>query len=78
MGEKRHLPHPYGAVGVGGGQELAVRAEGRAGHAPARAGAGREGSADGLPGGRVPQPHIAVGVGGRAWCLGDSEHARRD
>ncbi len=106
VGEKRHLPHPHGAVRVSGGQELAVRAEHhprRAARRPVPAGRGtptacpvagfhsrtypsvpavasslpsrlnatpftpplvtaREGSADGLPAGRVPQPHGAVAV----------------
>jgi hypothetical protein len=33
-------------------------------HAALRAGVSLEGNADGLPGDRVPQPHIAVTVGG--------------
>ena len=33
VGEKRHLPHPYGAVRIGAGQQRAVRAERHAGYA---------------------------------------------
>jgi len=64
IGENRHLPQPHGAVRVGGGQEPAVRAERHAGHAPPRAGTGREGPADGPPGGQIPQPHIPGRAGG--------------
>ena len=77
IGEKRHWPRPHGAVGVGAGQELAVRAERHAGHAPPRAGTGREGSAGGLPGGRVPQPHDSVAVcGGQELAVRAERHRR--
>jgi hypothetical protein len=42
ISEKRHLPRPHGAVRVGGGEQLAVRAECHPLHVAPRAGFGRE------------------------------------
>ena len=63
IGEEPHWPRPHGSVGVGAGQERAIWTERHAGHAPPRTDTGREGSADGLPGGWVPQLHSAVRLG---------------
>ena len=56
------VPQPYGAVAVGGAQQLAVRAERHPVHTAL--GVSREESADSLSGGQIPQPHGAVAVGG--------------
>ena len=66
--KQRHLPRSHGAIGAGAGQHLAVRAErhrGRGVPAPSR-----EGDPDRLPGGRVPQPHGPVAVGGSQQLAG--------
>ena len=56
------VPQPYGAVGVGGGQEFALGAECHSVHAASRTGTGDQGSAHLLAGDRVPQPYSAIGV----------------
>ena len=61
------VPQPHGAVGAGGGQQLAVWAERHPVHdaEDAGAGVGEHGGADRLAGGRVPQPDRPLAVSGR-------------
>src|SRR5204863_318720 len=59
----RYVPQLRRGVGADVSQQLAVRAERHRVEDAAGAGAGGQRWADGLPGGRVPQPHPAVPVG---------------
>ena len=56
----RAAPHHYQPLGLSaaGGQQLAVKTDHHPVHTTPTA--SQEKSADGLPGGRVPQPHTAV------------------
>src|SRR5205807_1342280 len=68
-----HIPQPHRRILTGGGQRLAIRAEG---YAPNRASVAGEWLTSRLAGGHIPQPHRLIPTaGGQRLAVGAEDHA---